>query len=236
MPEIDKTQNSKQQILVAAESLFASKGFEGSSVDAVAKQARVNKATIYYYFESKQAILDCIIEEFLHSFTNTAVSMLKSAGMQHVYTTALSFGQGAITINHEAGLALLLRELESWIIDILEFFVSKRNVLRIMVMESMKDNGNAGLLFQLSDLLTSPGTFQDVLSEVGMPHLPVDILVMKFFGGFLPLICYAICADAWETHYAMQKEMLRQGMYTLFKLEITGYFKTMQDAQQKERH
>lgn len=38
--------------------LFAEKGFDGARVDKLAEMAKVNKALIYYYFKSKEAIPD----------------------------------------------------------------------------------------------------------------------------------------------------------------------------------
>src|SRR5699024_3705269 len=48
-------------ILDAAESLFASKGFEGASVRDIAKKANVNVAMISYYFGSKEKMLQQLL-------------------------------------------------------------------------------------------------------------------------------------------------------------------------------
>jgi len=48
-------------ILDAAESLFASKGFEGASVRDIAKKANVNVAMISYYFGSKEKLLQQLL-------------------------------------------------------------------------------------------------------------------------------------------------------------------------------
>ena len=57
--------NSKQRILDAAEQIFAEAGFDGARVDDIASKAGVNKALIYYYFESKDAILDELFEKLM---------------------------------------------------------------------------------------------------------------------------------------------------------------------------
>lgn len=54
--------NDKQiAILNAAEKLFAGKGFDGTSVRDIAKEAKVNVAMISYYFGSKEKLLDTLI-------------------------------------------------------------------------------------------------------------------------------------------------------------------------------
>lgn len=55
--------NEKQQeILNAAEKLFAIKGFDGTSVRDIAKEAQVNLAMISYYFGSKEKLLEKLFE------------------------------------------------------------------------------------------------------------------------------------------------------------------------------
>lgn len=54
--------NEKQlQILLAAEKLFAGKGFEGTSVRDISQKAGVNVAMISYYFGSKENLLQSLI-------------------------------------------------------------------------------------------------------------------------------------------------------------------------------
>lgn len=56
--------STKDIILKTAQTLFAQNGFEGISVDKIAKEANVNKALIYYYFSSKDDL-------YKRSFVNT---------------------------------------------------------------------------------------------------------------------------------------------------------------------
>ena len=54
--------NEKQiQILQVAEKLFAEKGFDGTSIRDIAKEANINIAMVSYYFGSKEQLLESII-------------------------------------------------------------------------------------------------------------------------------------------------------------------------------
>jgi AcrR family transcriptional regulator len=54
--------NEKQiQILHVAEALFAEKGFDGTSIRDIAKEAKINIAMVSYYFGSKEQLLESII-------------------------------------------------------------------------------------------------------------------------------------------------------------------------------
>lgn len=54
--------NEKQiQILQVAETLFAEKGFDGTSIRNIAKEAKINIAMVSYYFGSKERLLESLI-------------------------------------------------------------------------------------------------------------------------------------------------------------------------------
>jgi len=54
--------NDKQiEILKVAETLFAEKGFEGTSIRDISKEANINVAMVSYYFGSKEKLLEALI-------------------------------------------------------------------------------------------------------------------------------------------------------------------------------
>jgi DNA-binding transcriptional regulator YbjK len=54
--------DKQRQILEVAEKLFATKGFDGTSVRDIAQEAGVNIAMISYYFGSKEKLLQAVFE------------------------------------------------------------------------------------------------------------------------------------------------------------------------------
>jgi AcrR family transcriptional regulator len=61
MPSIADFSEKQTQILLVAETLFADKGFEGTSIRNIAKVAKINIAMISYYFGSKERLLESLI-------------------------------------------------------------------------------------------------------------------------------------------------------------------------------
>jgi AcrR family transcriptional regulator len=51
-----------ERILEAALSLFASRGYEATSLDAIAADLGITKQTILYWFPSKEALLGAVVE------------------------------------------------------------------------------------------------------------------------------------------------------------------------------
>ncbi|QIK69846.1 TetR/AcrR family transcriptional regulator [Erysipelothrix sp. HDW6C] len=53
----------KQEIVDYAMHLFLKQGYEKTSVSQIAKAVDVAKGLVYYYFESKEEILECVVED-----------------------------------------------------------------------------------------------------------------------------------------------------------------------------
>ncbi|MEM5528499.1 TetR family transcriptional regulator [Gammaproteobacteria bacterium AS21] len=58
-----------KQILIAAESLFASQGFAETTMREITREAGVNLAAINYHFGSKQGLIQSVAEKFLRPFS-----------------------------------------------------------------------------------------------------------------------------------------------------------------------
>jgi TetR/AcrR family transcriptional regulator len=63
-----KTANKRAKILQAAEKEFAGKGFAGARMDKIGKSAGLDKATLYYYFRTKQDIYNAVVMEVTQAF------------------------------------------------------------------------------------------------------------------------------------------------------------------------
>ena len=54
---------TKENILNSSIRLFAEKGYHGTSISDIAKSAKISKGLAYNYFESKQKIIEAILEQ-----------------------------------------------------------------------------------------------------------------------------------------------------------------------------
>ncbi|MCM3761006.1 TetR/AcrR family transcriptional regulator [Alkalihalobacillus oceani] len=67
----------REAILKAAEETFSSFGYKGTSVDKIAKFAKVGKGTIYNYFETKEDILLEIIHVIIREVKEKADEVIR---------------------------------------------------------------------------------------------------------------------------------------------------------------
>lgn len=62
---------TKQLILEKALELFADKGYEGSSMDDIAKAVGIRKASLYAHFGGKERIFSAIFDDILEEYIRT---------------------------------------------------------------------------------------------------------------------------------------------------------------------
>ena len=71
---------TKQRILDAALELFSTQGFEATSIAQIADAVGVRKASLYSHFDSKQDILDRLIESITEGYSSHSVRSLAGCG------------------------------------------------------------------------------------------------------------------------------------------------------------
>jgi TetR/AcrR family transcriptional repressor of mexJK operon len=74
-PGRPKSEAKAEAILIAASQLFLAQGFQGTSMDAVAKQAGVSKQTVYSHFANKEELFKAVItaKVAIYGFDEAAV-------------------------------------------------------------------------------------------------------------------------------------------------------------------
>ncbi len=59
----DTYQRRREEIAIAAARVFNEKGFQGTTISAVAEELQIDRASIYYYISSKDELFDEVIRE-----------------------------------------------------------------------------------------------------------------------------------------------------------------------------
>jgi len=61
--QLEERQMRQERILTGALEVFKSKGLDGATMDEIATQSGFGKATLYYYFHSKEEVFAAILED-----------------------------------------------------------------------------------------------------------------------------------------------------------------------------
>ncbi|WP_026896876.1 TetR/AcrR family transcriptional regulator [Daejeonella oryzae] len=84
--EVDKI---KESIKKAAKELFRKYGYHKTSVNEIAKKAKIAKATIYKYFESKELVLHAILMDYIRHSVQDIIHNPTEDLDQEAYLTSI---------------------------------------------------------------------------------------------------------------------------------------------------
>ena len=72
--------DTKKKLMVAAITLFASKGMSNVTLDEILKCSNTKKGSFYYYYETKEALLNDALETLFRPIMQTRVNRLRNSG------------------------------------------------------------------------------------------------------------------------------------------------------------
>ena len=118
-------ERTKEAILVAAEDRFARLGFEGASMQQIAEAAGVARSTPAYFFGSKEALYDAVLERAI-------------ARGQEAMARAYAIGEEAASAEDA---------VESYVGAFLDFLGHDQNFLRLIQREALGDGSRVAEFF-----------------------------------------------------------------------------------------
>ena len=59
---VKEAEERRNEILDAAERLFSGKGYNHTTINHILDEVQIAKGTFYYYFKSKEEVMDAIID------------------------------------------------------------------------------------------------------------------------------------------------------------------------------
>jgi len=84
--KLTKGELTAQRIMDAAEDLFASQGYEGTSLRQIAKQAEIQEPGLYNHFSGKQALYEAVLHRALNPMAEALGEHLGQASGLRDYT------------------------------------------------------------------------------------------------------------------------------------------------------
>jgi AcrR family transcriptional regulator len=163
--------NDKQlQIISTAETLFASQGFEGTSVRDIAEAAGINIAMISYYFGSKEKLLEALFEQRTDHIKMKVETLLKDETLSPFEKLeALIDGHIAKAVDMQLFYKIMVTEhlvnKNIFITDAL-IQLKKRNIE--MVKTLLDDGENKGVFKKGADVFMLMNTLIGIVSHTVM--------------------------------------------------------------------
>ncbi|WP_199423024.1 TetR/AcrR family transcriptional regulator [Actinotalea solisilvae] len=74
----------REQLLDVSRTLFAEKGFEGTSVEEIASRAQVSKPVVYEHFGGKEGVYAVVVDREIRALTGALIGALEQGGHPQV--------------------------------------------------------------------------------------------------------------------------------------------------------
>jgi TetR/AcrR family transcriptional regulator len=111
MTEIAPTTAARDQILEAAELLFARQGFDPTTIKEIGAQAGLNPALLYYYFGSKEELLRAVLGRIVQEMIARGGAILEHATDPPDAIRALVAAQVEFFLTRPTAPKLFVREM-----------------------------------------------------------------------------------------------------------------------------
>ncbi len=197
--ECNSCVNAKERILRASSRLFSEKGFDAARVNEIAEEAGVNKALIYYYFKSKEDILDTLLSSISNELESLSLDYMNDAIMKACDEGSLRIEHGGLSFSDEDALKLFMEKTNEYHSDLMDYMLERRELFRIVMLESLnrgRNNRSIMAIFNMANNCTSNPLCKDVYDAIkehkGYADLG-DIAAYYFFFIFIPtvnFVCY----------------------------------------------
>jgi AcrR family transcriptional regulator len=104
----------RSELIGCAQKLFYRKGYESTSVRDIVDAAGVAKGTFYYYFDSKQAILEAVVDELIVHSATLIQEIASDPSLNATEKWKMALGAvGSWKADHKEELIALMRMMQS---------------------------------------------------------------------------------------------------------------------------
>ncbi|MGF7060583.1 TetR/AcrR family transcriptional regulator [Brassicibacter mesophilus] len=141
---------SKKNILHAAETLFAQKGYHLTTLADIAELSGVSRTTPSYFFENKEQLYKKVIENLIEDEKN--------------YVNTLILKEGELTV--EALKTILSRHID--------YTFKHPNLTKILVAESLNENRQSWILDFFPDMISWSYKYLEDAQNIGIIRQDID--------------------------------------------------------------
>ncbi len=186
------SEETKERILEAAGEIFARDGFAGAHVAEIAERADANVSLIYRYFDSKQGLLEALLDRFIRH--------------GQAQQDELFAGQPLPSTPQQ------LDTLVRWTWDYLQ---EKRDLVKIVLFESLKSDDPDAALMELFDRSVVSRLPPSLARRRDDEALELDLAV--FFFGLMPFASFLVFGELWAAHLEVDPGRARETFFTVFE-------------------
>lgn len=212
---------AKERIISAAIELFSHKGYDATRVSDIASAANVNKALIYYYFKSKQDILDFMVQSLLNNAVSFTMDFIHANIVQMIKTGELDILPDRLHFVDEKAVRLFMENTHKYFEHIVDYVIEQRDTIRILMLESLKNGKHQNALFRFTDFVINgeSNPIFKTISDADQDFIYSDEMVLfNFFFGIIPIVSFAAYYDDYKSASALSDEELKSSFLRVSKI------------------
>jgi len=213
--------DAKERIVNAAIQLFSRKGYDATRVSDIAGAAKVNKALIYYYFKSKEDILDFMIDAILRNAVSITLDFIQSDVARLVKEGYLEIRPDRLHFVDEDAVRHFKQSCDAFYERVVDYVIEKREVIRILMLESLKKGKHQHSLFRFMKFMGGDkvNPILKSLSETGHDFDYSDeIILFQFFFSIIPLVSFAAYFDDIKEVSSLSDDELRRTFLRVYQI------------------
>lgn len=217
---------AKERIIRASIRLFSEKGFDATRVSEIADASKVNKALIYYYFKSKEDILDYMVQSIFQSAVSITMDFIHNNIVQMIKDGSLDIKPDRLHFVDEEAVEHFQKNTHHYYERVTDFAIEHRHIFRILLFESLKSGKHQDALFRLMKL---PKDEDDnpVLKTIAEAdqdfNFSEDMVLFKFFFSIMPIVNFAVYFDDYKKTSLLSDAELRSSFLRSFQIISSAF-------------
>ncbi len=224
---MEKTSGSeaRERIINAAIELFSQKGYDATRVSDTASTANVNKALIYYYFKSKQDILDFMVDSLLDNAMSIALDFIQTNIVQMIKNGYLHIKPYRLHFASDEAINIFIQNSVKFYEKVVDYVIENKDIIRILMLESLKSGKHQNSLFHFMKFMNKDeknplfkiisGAEQDFVYS----H---EMILFRFFFSIIPIVSFAAYFDDYKAVSSLSDDELRSSFLSVYKIIITS--------------
>lgn len=207
------TEDAKERILSASIELFSRKGFDATRVNEIAESAGVNKALIYYYFKSKEDILDTLLESVLAKLSAASMEFINQHIIPTIQAGRLDIVGDRFEFSDEEAMHSFQNHMAEYYEKLVDYLLTNRALVRILLFESLRSGKHKSILFRVMELMDKNPCnpiFSTLRNSDEDFDYSEDTVFFKFFFSWIPLISIAAYYDEYKAKTLLSDESMKE--------------------------
>lgn len=218
---MEKVNDAKERIIHAAIELFSQKGYDATRVNDIASAANVNKALIYYYFNSKQDILDFMVDSLLNKTVSFALDFIQTNIIKMIKEGYLEIKPDRLHFVNDEAMDIFLQNSYKFYEHVIDYVLQNREIIRILMLESLKKGKHQNSLFRFMKYMSGNDEnpiFKTIFDADRDFIYSDEMILFNFFFSIIPVVSFAAYFDDYKAVSSLNEDALRSSFLRVCKI------------------